>query len=119
MNSQRTNENKNKSASAVFTKETLGVVVVLFATLCLICLITGDAVFSAPGKYVKDFLMGVFGYFAFPAAIYAIVKGVLLIIGKKIDLSLKRKALVVCAIATVALFSHVISMGGGYADYGE
>ncbi|MBQ9485946.1 MAG: hypothetical protein IJU83_03810 [Clostridia bacterium] len=119
MNSQRTNENKNKSASAVFTKETLGVVVVLFATLCLICLITGDAVFSAPGKYVKDFLIGVFGYFAFPAVVYAVFKGVLLIIGKKLELSFKRKALIVCAIATAALFSHVLSMGGGYATYGE
>ncbi len=119
MNSQRQNDNKNKAASAVFTKETLGVIIILFSTLCLICLITKDAVFSAPGKYVGDFLMGVFGYFAFPLSLYAIFKGVMLVLEKKISLSFKRKALVVVSVAMLVLFAHIVSMGGGYSSYGE
>ena len=118
MNSQRQSSNKNKTASAVFTKETLGVVTVLFATLCLICIITGDAIFSAPGKYVRDFLLGVFGYFAYPFAAFAVVKGAMLVIGKKIEQPFKRKLLVLLALIAVILFAHVISMGG-YGDYGE
>ena len=39
----RKNEQKESKNSIVFTKETLGVVLVLFSTLCLICLITGSA----------------------------------------------------------------------------
>ncbi len=119
MNSQR-QSGKNKTASAVFTKETLGVVMVLFATLCLICIITGDAVFSSPGAYVREFLLGVFGYFAYPLTAYAALKGAMLVIDKKFNLSFKRKALSFFAILAVVLFAHVISMGG-YKDlsYGE
>ena len=119
MNSQRTNDEQKKAASAIFTKETLGVVMVLFTTLCLICLLTGDAVFSAPGKYVKDFLIGVFGYFVFPLSVWAIIQGVLLVIDKKITLSVKRKALIAGAVVALCLFAHVISMGGGYSSYGD
>ena len=119
MNSQRQNDNKNKAASAVFTKETLGVIIVLFSTLIFICLITRDAVFSAPGKYIGDFLMGVFGYFAFPLSLWAIFKGVMLVIEKKTPLSFKKKSLIILAVVCVALFSHVVSMGGNYASYGE
>ena len=120
MNSQRQSNKKNKTASAVFTKETLGVVMVLFATLCLVCIITGDAVFSAPGMYVREFLMGVFGYFAYPLALYAALKGAMLVIDKKFNLSFKRKALIFFAILAVALFAHVISMGAHQGlSYGE
>ena len=94
-------------------------VTVLFATLCIICLLTGDAIFSAPGGYVKDFLLGVFGYFAYPVGFYAIYKAVTLIIDVKIGLSFKRKALIWCAVVAVMLFSHIVSMGGGYNSYGE
>ena len=119
MNSQRQNDNKNKAASAVFTKETLGVIIVLFSTLLLICLITRDAVFSAPGMYISDFLMGVFGYFAFPLSLWAIYKGVMLVLEKKVSLSFKKRALIIVSVISLALFAHIISMGGDYAGYGE
>ena len=119
MNSQRQSDNKKKAASAVFTKETLGVVTVLFATLCIICLITKDAVFSAPGKYISDFLMGVFGYFAYPVGVFAAVKGVMLIVDKKTHFSFKRRALIFLAFVFAALFAHIVYMGGEYASYGE
>lgn len=119
MNSQRQSDKKNKAASAVFTKETFGVVTVLFATLCIICLITGDAVFFAPGKYIRDFIMGVFGYFAYPVGIYAGYKGAMLIVGKKSRTPLKRKVLIALALVFAALFAHILSMGGAFTSYGE
>ena len=65
----RKNEQKESKNSIVFTKETLGVVLVLFSTLCLICLITGSAVFSAPGQFISSFFFGLFGYFAYGVVI--------------------------------------------------
>ena len=118
MNSQRADNNKNKVASAVFTKETLGVVIVLFATLCLVCLITRDAVFSVPGKAIGDFLTGAFGVFAYPLVLFALFKGVMLVIDKKINISFKRKTLAVVSVILIALFMHVVSMGA-YETFGE
>lgn len=118
MNSQRTENDKNKAASAIFTKETLGVVIVLFSTLCLVCLITRDAVFSVPGKAVCDFLKGVFGYFAYPVTLFVLIKGVMLVIDKKSSLSTKRRFLLLSALLMVALFLHIVSMGK-YELYSE
>ena len=118
MNSQRTESDKKKAASTLWTKETLGVVLILFATLCLICLISRDGLFSDPGLYVNDFLMGLFGYFAFPLTLWTIAEGVFLIVGKRPALSFKRKALIACAVLSVAAFSHILSMGNGYSSYG-
>ncbi len=76
MNSFGRKTNKGDSQS-VFTKETFGVALIIFATLSLVCLITGSKVFSLPGKYIQGFLLGVFGYFAY------ILEGILFIFGVK------------------------------------
>ena len=119
MNSQRQSDKKKKSGSAVFTKETFGVVTVLFATLCVICLITKDAIFYAPGKHVCDFLMGVFGYFAYPVGFYAAIKGVMLIVNKKSGIPFKRKFLIFLSFVFAAFFAQIVSMGAGYATFNE
>ena len=54
-------QKENKQKSLIFTKETTGVIVMLFSTLCLVCLITRETVFSAIGQYVNAFLFGCFG----------------------------------------------------------
>ena len=112
---------KNKKQS-VFTRETLGVVLVLFCTLCMVCLITREKVFSVPGQYINAFLLGVFGYFAYLVVCAGIVGGVLLITDKKIKIAPKTKLLVTLAIVMLAIFSHLLSMGNGGEtgyDYGS
>lgn len=121
MNSTR--KEKNKSERSVFTKETLGVIIVLFTTLCLVCLITRDQVFSAPGQYVSAFLFGAFGYFAYAVAAWGEITGIFLITDKRTGFSAKRKALITFSFLSLVTFLHLLSMGdnGGagytFADY--
>ena len=96
----RKKEQNQTKKSVIFTKEMLGVVLVLFATLSLICLITGDALFSTPGKAVSSFFFGCFGFFAYAVVIGIIALGVVLITGKKLKISLKRKILITLCFAT-------------------
>ena len=72
---------KEKRESDVFSKETFGMVLILFSTLALVCLFTREAVFSTVGQAVNGFLLGVFGWFAFPFFFWAIVMGVYLVAG--------------------------------------
>ena len=119
---KKVNREKNKSVkgSNVFTKETFGVVIILFATLCAICLITGDKLFSVPGAWVSSFLYGCFGYFAIVLCAFAIVMGVFMLMDKKLGGSKKRKSLIIGAVVTLALLLHLITMHGfNGATYGE
>ncbi len=118
-NSNRTEKEKSNN-SLVFTKETLGVVLVLFATLILVCLISGNAIFAEPGQYVKAFFLGVFGYFSYVVDLFLMVNGVLLIVGKKIPVPLLSKVLFTLFLVLVATLAQVITMSGkGLGSYGE
>ena len=120
MNGIRQNKPKKEGKSLIFTKETLGVVLILFATLMLICLITRGAIFSTPGEYVNSFLFGIMGYFAYPVVIGLIVLGVCMVSGKKINLHGKRKFLFIVSVILLDLIIHTITMHGDAGlSYGE
>ncbi len=111
---------KEKDSSVIFTKETFGVVLVLFATLSLVCLITRDAVFSLPGQWVNAFLFGCFGYFAYAVVLYTAILGVQLIIGKVKLFGFKRTALLTIAFVIAAIITHTITLHGNASlPYGE
>ncbi|MBR2498475.1 MAG: hypothetical protein IKB67_02050 [Clostridia bacterium] len=116
----RKKENNNSNGQTVFTKETLGVVLILFATLSLVCLITRGSVFSALGIYVNAFLFGLFGKFAYAVVTALIVLGVGLVADKKIKMSVKRKVLFTAFFTLVALTVHVVTLHGkdlSFSDY--
>ena len=115
MNNVGRNDKKSENKSAIFTAETLGVVLVLFSTLVFVCLITRDKVFAAPGKFINEFFLGCFGYFAYVLAICGALSGVLLVIGKKIKLSKKRKLIFIAGVVVLAFLIHAITMH----DYSE
>ncbi|MBQ9756272.1 MAG: hypothetical protein IJV99_01595, partial [Clostridia bacterium] len=120
MNGLRNNENKKKeNKSIVFTKETLGITTVLFATLALICLITDGVIFSAIGSGVKMFLHGIFGYFAYVVVVGLIVLGVLIVAEKKLPISRKVKVLSTLALILVALITQVATMSGKNLEFGK
>ena len=119
MNGLGRNNKDKENKSLVFTKETLGVVLILFATLCLVCLITRENIFSAVGLHVNSFLFGCFGFFAYGVLIYAIVMGVLLISGKSTGISAKRKFYITLSFVLIALISHIATIGSGEMTYGE
>ncbi len=116
----RSNQEKPKKNS-LLTKETMGVVLILFATLCLICLITRETLFSLPGQYVNAFLMGAFGYFSYAVVIYLISVGVCLVADRKFNMNKKRKAMFTLAFLALATLCHVVSMaestGTPFGDY--
>ncbi len=114
-----TDGKKPKKEDTIFTKETLGVVLILFATLCLVCLITRDAVFSGVGIAVNTFLFGTFGYFAYVAMGMAIYYGIVCITGKRLHLSKKLTAFIVLSAVCLALLLHVITTFGFSGSYGE
>ena len=103
----------------IFTKETLGVVLTLFATLSLVCLITRESVFSLPGKFVNSFLHGCFGYFAYAVVAWCVIIGVRLLFDKKSRFSIKERALLTLGFLLVALVTHIATMHGVELSYGE
>ncbi|MBR1983923.1 MAG: hypothetical protein IKA12_04480 [Clostridia bacterium] len=113
------NEKNNKQQSTVFTKQTLGVVLVLFATVCLICLITRGSVFYTPGRWINSFLFGCFGYFAYAVDFFAIYVGAMMVLSRKssISSSVKFKITALCFLTVLLL--HVISHNDASLSYAE
>lgn len=115
----RKKSKKQTKSAMIFTKETLGVVLVLFSTLCLICLITGGLVFSKPGEHVRAFLHGAFGYFAYLVVIGFIALGVKLISDKKSKLSIKTWVTLTLAFVLASIITHIVTMSGTDLSFEE
>ena len=119
MNGLGRNDKEKNDKQSILTKETWGVVIILFSTLLAVCLITGESVFFEVGKYVQVFLLGCFGYFSYAVVFTTLIFGIKLVVGKKISIPFKRKFLFTMAMLSVALLSHVISMGDKGANFNE
>lgn len=117
--SPKNEQPKTEGKESIFTKETLGVVLILFATLCLVCLITRESVFAGVGKAVNSFLFGCFGYFAYLVLIGCIYFGVVCISDKRLQLSKKIKVFLSLSIICLAMLLHVITMRNFSGSYGE
>lgn len=119
MNSFGRNGNSN-SDRRVFTKETSGVVLTLFSTLSVVCLISRDKIFSVPGQILNSFLFGCFGYFAYLVFGALAFVGVLMLIGKKLKIRKSDVALVSLFVLFTAMLLQVITMKGDASlSYGE
>lgn len=114
-NKENKKENTNQS---VFTKETLGVVFILFSALCLVMLITGDKVFGKLGTVIDAFLYGAFGKFAYAVSAAGVLYGVFAVVGRKPRVSLRVRVFVTLALICLAALFHVISVGD-VSSYGE
>lgn len=112
---------KEKKESDVFSKETIGMVLILFSTLALVCLFTRELVFSAVGQAVNGFLFGVFGWFAFPLFVWLIVMGVYLVCGRTLPVSGKNRLFSYLTVVLAFLLIHAITsasmIGEGYGAY--
>lgn len=114
----RKQKNKNDS-QVIFTRETMGVVLALFSTLALVCLISRDKVFFTLGVWVNQFLLGAFGYFSYAVLIYAFCMGVSLIINKKLPISSKIKLFITSFFFLFVLLLHTISLSKGDLSYSQ
>lgn len=109
------NENKN----LVFTRETLGVVLILFSTLMLVCLITREAVFSVIGQAVNAFLFGAFGFFSYAVIFSLIILGVLLVCDRKTGVTLRVRVLATFAFITIAIIAQIATAPVGQLEYAQ
>lgn len=124
-----------KSGSNGFAKEIIGMGILLFSILSLLCLITGDIIFYTVGSYVRGFFLGLFGYYAFVVIGLVILLGLRLLLDRSIiPAGAKRIAIIVCLLAfsimsivqtalfydRAAGFSHNFSAcyGGGLKNFG-
>ena len=120
MNSFGRKDSNKKEKQTIFTAETFGVVLILFSALIMVCLVSGDKIFSLPGLYVSSFLFGLLGYFSYSMVIFTAFLGVLLVTGKKTGLSKKRKALISVMVISLAFILHVATMQRhGNLSYGQ
>ncbi len=120
-----------KRENTIFTKELAGMVLILFATLMLVCLITRDVIFSTPGRYVNAFLFGVFGYTSFLVVAgmflggvrlrWFIIGGVAVVTGRKLFSTGRRFALCSLFACLVVLLINAVSLrahaGENYGAY--
>lgn len=98
-----------KKDTSIFTKETFGMLTVLFSVLCFICLLTRDSVFSTLGLYVNYFLFGTFGYFAYVECILCAIFGVMMVMGKNLNFSAKATLHALIVATCVVFLVHAIS----------
>lgn len=110
---------KNDNRETVFTKQTLGVVLILFATLCLVCLITGDGIFYKPGMWASSLLFGCFGYFAYAVVLGTLILGVNLLISRKNKNTKKFKALLTIAFIFASIVVHIATFSDATITFGE
>ena len=96
-------------------------VLILFAALLLVCMITDGLVFSTPGHYVCAFMFGVFGYVSFLVVIGMFLGGVRLVTGRKLFKTGRRFALCALVAVLAVLLVNVIGLlgfaGENYGGY--
>lgn len=114
-------EEKKSSIKNYFSAELFGMALALFCVLALVCLITGDAVFSDLGLIVRQFLLGVFGYLSFPILILLCYFGVKAVIGFKVTNRPLKAIAVYLLLYTVFIVSiiHTAFTNLGALTFGE
>ena len=104
----------------MLTRETIGFVLVLFAVIALVVLISRSVIFGSVGMAISSFLLGVFGYCSYVVLAALIYTGIVLISGKKIAAKGKTVALCVLAFIFLACLVHTItSQVGGISSRGS
>ena len=72
-----------KTYDASGMRVALGLILFIVSALAVVCVITGGTLFSAPGQFIKDKLLGVFGAYAYVFLVYVLTLGAALIAGKR------------------------------------
>ena len=114
-------ENEKKDKSKLLSRETVGIVLELFAALALVIVVTDTLIFGGVGHAIRAFLLGVFGFGAYAVLAAWIYGGAVLITGKKP--SVPGKIVGLCGLLFVVLVClvHTITaaaIGIPYNGYG-
>ena len=115
------NKNQNGRHSYIFTRETLGMTVLLFCGLMLLMLLTYNAVFSGLGVAVCTFMYGTFGYGSYLVLAALACLGVWLVFEKRPAVRLRTAAAVGITLAVLFMLFHAVTTRdfdmNGYGAY--
>ncbi len=110
----------NEGGHSIFTRETLGITLLLFSGLALLIVITRSLMFGEVGIAITAFLMGCLGYLTYPVLVLLILCSIQLFIGKTI-LPAKWTAWACGLLSVVFLIVHLATstayLGNGYGAY--
>lgn len=119
----RGSENNKKDKDKILTRETVGIVLELFALLTFVIMITRSVIFGSVGLAISSFLLGSFGYCTYALLAALVYLGFVLITGKKLAVSGKTAGLCVLLFVCLVCLVHTITAAaagieyGGYGDY--
>lgn len=109
--------NRSVKGENIFTKETFGMLIVLFTVILLVCLITRGAVFPF-GVAVSNFLYGVFGWLAYIECLALIYVGIKSVTGKGFVIARKIVIGVGLLLVSAVLLLQTVTTWGLF-DYGS
>lgn len=118
----RGSENNKKDKDGIFTRETAGLVLILFAAIALVILISRNVIFGNVGFAISSFLLGAFGYCSYAVLAALIYAGVVLLTGKKLAVPRRRAVFCVLLFVFLVCLVHTITAAVGgivYGSYGE
>ena len=98
-NEKEKTEKDKKKESGIITRESVGAVGALFSALAFFILCTRSLIFGGIGIAVNSFLLGLFGYLAYPILAAAIYLSVTSFIGKRFVRNRKAAAMIVAALS--------------------
>ncbi len=118
---RKDNKDYNVKTSYIFTRETMGMTLMLFSAIVLLMLLTGDAVFAGVGRGICTFLYGTFGYGSYLVVAALAYLGEWLAFEKKIKIRLKTALFLALTVFCFFMLFHAVSTGGyglkGYGSY--
>ena len=114
-------KNDNDKHSYIFTRETLGMTLLLFCALMLIVLLTYNTVFSSIGAAICAFMYGTFGYGSYLVVAALAALGVWLVFERSVKLRLRTAGAVALTLACFFMLFHAVTTRDfaldGYGSY--
>ena len=113
MNALKENNEKNKDEkeknrrAEIVTRESLGAVGVVFSVLALLILFTRSLIFGEIGVTIDYFLLGMFGYCAYPLFLALLYLSVTSVIGKRFIRNRKAAAAIAASVVFLMLILHI------------
>lgn len=113
-------DKKKDKKSYIFTRETLGMTIMLFSVIVFVMLLSGEAIFAGLGGAVCTFMYGTFGYGSWLVMFVLAYLGEWLTFEKKLKINVKRAlAITLTVVALFLLFHTVTTRDFALTSYGD
>jgi len=114
-------KDKSGKISYIFTKETMGMTLMLFSAIVFLMLLSYTAIFAGFGKAICTFMYGVFGYGSIFVVFLLAYLGEWLVFGKKFKIGFKKTVTISLTVLMLFFLFHAVSTNSypinGYGAY--